>query len=348
MIQFKLKKYFFIYIILSFILTFVLKPINVKAETVVDRTILDKVYKLEINSKPSFDEIKKEILSHDIKYVIFPEKLEHDLVLSEILVSDIDYSSHQPQTVDLEIQRFTDSKIDKKKIDTVLGRVTLQFVDTTPPTITLKHKSLTITEGESFKAEDYLVDVSDNSFDKVDVAIQDNTNVDKAGTYEVAYIAVDESKNKTEEILKVTVKAKPKPPPVVRKAVVTPSPVMRASNDFFGALSIINSYRIANGLNPLQMGSSGEQAAAATRAAEAAGYLSHQRPDGRSYVTAFTDRGIYRSSIVEVLTYSGTTAADKVAWWMSSASHRANLMRRDITHIALGAYGNMWVGMAYR
>ena len=111
---------------------------------------------------------------------------------------------------------------------------------------------------------------------------------------------------------------------------------------------MINAHRIAAGLHPLKMGGSGELAAASIRAQEAAGYVSHNRPNGRSYKTAFTDLGLYHSNVIEVLTYSGRSAADKVNWWMRSSVHRRVLMRSNITHIALGTSGNMWAGIVYQ
>lgn len=350
MTKIKYSKYFFIYILVTMLLALIFKTVIVKAETTVKSKTSDKVYQLEINSKPDFKEIKEEILLRDIKYLVLPTKLQHDVELSEIIASDIDYASNAVQEVNLEIQRYAESMNKKTKIDTVEGKVKLQFIDTTAPEINLKQDSVTITEGSKLDVDDYLLDVTDNSFDEIIVDINNPIDINSPGTYEVVYSATDSSDNVAKEILTVTVNAKPvpKPQPVIRTSNNASVNSAAVSNDFYGALSLINSHRAANGLHPLQLAGGGEQAAAAERAAEASGYVSHVRPDGRHYKTAFTDRGLSHNNVIEILTFSGSSAADKVAWWMSSGAHRAALMSSSATHIALGSYGGMWAGLVYR
>lgn len=350
MTKLKFNKYFFIYIVVTLLVALIFQTVAIKADTSVKSKTSDKVYKLEINSKPDFKEIKKEILLGDVKYLVFPTKLQHDVELSEIIASDIDYASNEVQEVVLEVQRFAESMSEKTKIDTVQGKVKLQFIDTTPPEISLKETSVTITEGDKLNEDDYLLDVTDNSFDEIIVDINNELDTNEPGTYEIVYKATDSSNNVAEETLTVTVKAKPVPvpQPVVRASNNAYVNSTTVSNDFYGALSLINSHRAANGLHPLQLAGGGEQSAAAQRAAEASAYVAHIRPDGRHYNTAFTDLGIYHSNVIEILTFSGSTAADKVAWWMSSGAHRSALMSSSATHIALGSYGGMWAGLVYR
>lgn len=217
------RKNIIVYIILLAMLALILKTINVFAEETSDSITVKpyKVIEVEINNNPDFSEIKKEVLSSDIKYIAHPEKLEQDVLLSEIVASDIDYASYKVQEVEFEVSRFTDSQSDKTKIDSVVGLVNLQFVDKTAPEITIKKNNITITEGEKVDVEDYLVKVTDNSFEKIEVEIEENINTDKAGEYTAVYSATDSSGNQASETLTVNVKEKPKPKPVIPEATVS-------------------------------------------------------------------------------------------------------------------------------
>lgn len=345
MSQLKNHKLFLVYIILFTFAALVFKTTIIKAseeEITVENKTVEQVYKLEINNSPDFTSIKNEVLSNDVKYIAHPEKLDYDVVLSEIVEGDIDYFSKTIQEIHFVVQRYADSKTEKTKIDTVEAQVKVQFIDTTAPKITLTFKEVSIVEGSKFNPNDYLKEVSDNSFEKVSVKIDDKVNPNKPGTYKVTYTATDASGNKSSEVVSVKVKEKPKP--VVARATTYKS----GSNDVYGALSIINSHRSAAGLAPLKMAGAVEMAAASLRAREASGYVSHYRPDGRYYVSAFTDRGVYHSNVIEILTYAGSSAADKVNWWMNSYAHRSALMSPRATHIALGVSGGMWAGLTYR
>ena len=351
MAQFKITKSLIAFIIMLLISALVFMTTNISAEETQNNKkeeVQEYVYKIEVASSPDFSRIKADILAKDLKYVAFPEKLENDILLSEIIESDVDYTNKDVQKVNFTIQRYVESKNEKTRIDEVVGEVKLQFVDTTPPTITLSKKSITLEVGSKLNADDYLKSVNDNSFDEVNVNIENKVNLNKAGEYEIIYTAVDSSDNTTSEVLNVTIKDKPKPVVVKASSASTTYTAKPSSNDIYGALNMINAHRAAAGLAPLQMGGSSELAATSIRAQEASTYVSHTRPDGRSYKTAFTDLGLYHSNVIEVLTYSGNSAADKVNWWMQSSAHRNILMSSNVTHIALGTAGGMWAGLVYK
>lgn len=351
MAQFKITKSLIAFIIMLLISALVFMTTNISAEETQNNKkeeVQEYVYKIEVASSPDFSRIKADILAKDLKYVAFPEKLENDIKLSEIIQSDVDYTSKDIQKVSFDIQRFVESKNEKTKIDEVLGKVKLQFVDTTPPTITLSKKSITLEVESKLNANDYLEAVNDNSFEEVSVNIENNVDLKKAGKYEIIYTAVDSSDNTASEVLSVTIKDKPKPVVVKASRAKPTYSAKPSSNDIYGALNMINANRAALGLHPLQMGGGSELAAASIRAQEAAGYVSHNRPGGRHYKTAFTDLGLYHSNVLEILTYSGSNAADKVNWWMQSSAHRSILMSSNVTHIALGTAGGMWAGLVYK
>lgn len=384
MTKYKNKKSILIYIIAFAIIALIFETINIKADetneeaNVVEKPkISEKVYEVEIAKNPNFEELKMEILENDIKYVAHPNKLVQDVSLSEVVASEIDYASYDVQQLELEVQRFADSKTEKSKIDTVNGIVNFKFVDTTAPEITITKDSVTIIEGDAFDAKEFLTEVSDNGFNKVEVEIEDNVDNEEVGKYEVVYTATDASKNTTSETLTVIVKedpevkaakeakkaeearkvqaakaatlqqTQPAQPSQQSQPVQQVAPTPAASNSVGGALSIINGHRANAGLAPLSIGGPQEQTAAAIRAAEASSYVSHVRPDGRHYRTAFSDQGVSHSNPLEILTYSGSNAAGKVAWWMSSSAHRAILLSPSSTHIALGVSGSMWAGIVY-
>ena len=231
----------------------------------------------------------------------------------------------------------------------------ISFRDTTAPEITLTKTKVELEQGSDFDAEDYLESVTDNSFKEVKLDIEDNVDVEEPGEYKVTYTATDASLNVSKATLTVTItETVEEEEEVVEEAVAQLSsnyapPVVAAStgSDVMDTLNIINKHRASLGYAPLALGGAGEQQAVAVRAAEAAGYVAHVRPDGRHYVTAFTDLGIYHSNVIENLTYAGSTPASHVAWWMSSPGHRAALMNPSATHIAIGISGGMYAALIY-
>lgn len=185
--------------------------INANEIALDDLVFEEPVYLIEISQNLDFEEIKMEILKDDVNYIAHPEKLNQDVLLSEIVKSDIDYASDKVQLVELEVQRFADSKLGKKKIDSVVGVVNLQFTDTTAPEIILEKSSVTITEGDSLDIDDYVLSVADNSYSEVRLDIESDLDTDKPGEYTVVYTATDYSNNSSSETLTVFVEKKPEP-----------------------------------------------------------------------------------------------------------------------------------------
>lgn len=245
--KFKRRQIFLIYVIVFAIASLIFKTIIVNAkETVVkEPKISSRVFKVEIKNNPNFEDVKKKVLADDIKYVVHPEKLGIDVSLSEIIASDIDYSSYAVQEVELEVQRFVQSKSDKAKIDSVVGIVRLQFIDTTPPEVLIKKDSVTITEGEELDVNDYLISVTDNSFEPVALEIEDDLDTNVPGEYTTVYTATDSSGNTDSKTLTVIVKEKPKPKPepIIIKPV-TSTKVASSSGEDFVALAEFSPSRV--------------------------------------------------------------------------------------------------------
>ena len=314
-----------------------------------------EVYKLEMN-RANYEKIKNDVLETHSKYVVKPEEFTSDVRLSEVHLEEVDFSSFDPQLVVAKIDVYTDSQEGKQIIDQITVDVNVEFVDTTAPKIELSKTKIEQEEGNPFKAADFVKEVTDNSLGEVDLEIDHLVNASIPGEYEVVYTATDKSGNTTSKTLEVVITKKPVVivPQVAKASAAAPrstrkvSPTPASGNAVIDTLNIINANRAALGYAPLSLAGAGEQAAAAVRAAEAAvSNASHYRLDGRHYKTAFTDRGIHHSRVYEILTYSGSTPAAKVAWWMSSSSHRSAIMNPNARYIAIGISGSMYAGLVY-
>ena len=101
-----------------------------------------------------------------------------------------------------------------------ISALDITIKDLTAPTITIKKKTYSITEGDSFKIQD-CYSVSDNLTEKPTIDIDEGGfSNKKAGTYTIKITATDESGNTAEDSFKVEVKEKPKPTP-------TPTPTLK-------------------------------------------------------------------------------------------------------------------------
>lgn len=86
----------------------------------------------------------------------------------------------------------------------------LNFIDPTPPILTLKQTELTITEGDSFNAKDYVQDAYDPIEGKLKVKIIKPKDYLSVGVHQITYQISDKNKNKVKAILTLTVKEKAK------------------------------------------------------------------------------------------------------------------------------------------
>lgn len=110
----------------------------------------------------------------------------------------------------------------------------------------------------------------------------------------------------------------------------------------------INIYRNSYGLSALSEDSRLDHAAA-VRCNELLVSMSHTRPDGRSCSTVYAELGIYPSAWGENLAAGYCTSAGTASDWMSSDSHRANILNPTFTkcgvaHITCDyGYYDYWV-----
>ncbi len=101
-------------------------------------------------------------------------------------------------------------------------------------------------------------------------------------------------------------------------------------------LTLVNKIRVKNNLEQLTWGFTCESAAD-TRAKETMTLYSHNRPDGSSWATACPAPNSGGTSGENLaIGNAAVSPATVVALWMSSDTHRANILNPDYTKLAVG------------
>lgn len=128
-------------------------------------------------------------------------------------------------------------------------------------------------------------------------------------------------------------------PESTNEAASEPTQVSASSDLGSGVLALVNAYRTAAGLSPLEYASS-MQKAANTRAKECAASFSHTRPDGSKAYTVLTERGLsftaFGENIFAASGMSSVSAKYVTEQWMASQGHRENIMKDGYTHMCIG------------
>lgn len=100
---------------------------------------------------------------------------------------------------------------------------------------------------------------------------------------------------------------------------------------------LVNLERTNNGLDALEEMQTLTDMAD-IRAKESTVSFSHTRPDGSGCSTIFSDYDIAYSAAGENFSKGFSIPAKLVAAWMSSESHRANILNEKFIHIGVGLY----------
>ena len=81
-------------------------------------------------------------------------------------------------------------------------------------------------------------------------------------------------------------------------------------------------------------------ASTALRAREIERKFDHARPDGRSFDTALSEFGVksYKWCGENIVHNTSDNPADALTAWMNSSGHRANILKREYTHIGAGVH----------
>lgn len=316
-------------------------PIRAEGESEAD---VKPTIRLEINDLNAADKIKTALFQEaavsvpaEATTLMAPAA---DLTNAEIKIDQLDLSKLGPQ--DVMVHLTLNNSAAQNSLQTTLSReVTLDIQDTTAPVIELKYPHIRLEYEEEWNPLDWVETVSDNSLEPLDIQqlwVENYVDASTSGEYEVYFSIADASGNVGSATLGVQVKEKPKPK----------SSGIVAGDAITSMLNLINNARADAGLDPLSLGDENAQAAIGVRASEAAGYVSHKRPDGSHYKTAFDEYGVSYSHPLEILTYSGSTVQDKFNWWMNSSGHRSIILSSSSTKIAIGYSGKMWAAIAYQ
>lgn len=91
--------------------------------------------------------------------------------------------------------------------------IEISVKDLTAPTITIKNKNITITEGDKFNIDEYY-SVTDNMDSSPKITVDDSYKTDTPGKYKITITATDADGNETSGVITLTVKEKEKPKPV--------------------------------------------------------------------------------------------------------------------------------------
>ena len=319
--------------------------IHVHADEVVTENKKPTIY-LEINDIHAADKIK-EVLVNEMLSGLQNEKTTSimtspvDTSKADIKIDQLDLSKTGEQDVMIHLTLNNNDLQNSLFPQTISREVTLNIQDTTAPVIELKYPHIRLEYKEDWNPLEWVESVSDNSLEELHIEnlwyenYVDNT---ESGEYEVYFYVTDQAGNTGAATLGVQVKEKPKPK---TRGVVSGDAIT-------SMLNLINNARADAGLNPLSLGDANAQAAVGVRASEAAGHVSHRRPDGSHYKTAFDEYGVSYSHPLEILTYAGTSVQDKFNWWMNSPGHRNIILSPSSTKIAIGYSGKMWAAIAYQ
>lgn len=109
------------------------------------------------------------------------------------------------------------------------------------------------------------------------------------------------------------------------------------------AYGLINRQRAAHGLTPLRADPSlGRLARIKSRDMASGGYFDHSSPTYGSPFSMMKALGVSYSSAGENIAKGYHTAAQVAAAWMSSDSHRANLLSERYTTMGIGHFNGYW------
>lgn len=108
-------------------------------------------------------------------------------------------------------------------------------------------------------------------------------------------------------------------------------------------LQVTNAYRIQNGLSPLTVFSS-LQEAGHLRATELVTLFDHTRPNGTLCYTALGEKNVFFSAVGENIAWGYVSPYGAVMdLWRNSPGHNANMLDSSFTHMGTGYYQYRWV-----
>lgn len=124
-------------------------------------------------------------------------------------------------------------------------------------------------------------------------------------------------------------------------AFAADAPSASFSEQAWEVLRLVNQHRMSIGAQPLSA-FDGIQQVANLRAAECVELFSHDRPDGRSWSSAYAEYGFGYSSAAENIAMGYGSAASVMNGWLNSDGHRHNIENTGLTHLGIGQAGSTW------
>ena len=310
-------------------------------EVKADETNTTITYEIEVNSIVNNEEIKNYIINYLNENNTTIDINEVDIKNSNLIIDKIDTSTLGDHLVNASLSVIPLATSKTLIANTLCFKLNLKVIDSKSPVIKLSKDAVFLKIDEEFDPWTLLEYTYDNSNIYPTVNIINNTDTTIEGEYYFVVSSCDSSNNET----KVTV------PVYVSNTNLDLSEVEFSGDNINYMLELINLKRAENGLNPSELGDSNAQLATAVRVYEVVTNnldISHRRPDGSHYKTAFDEYDVeYYRAPLEILTYSGNTIEDKLNWWMNSSGHSSILLQSDYTHIALASLNGMWCGIAY-
>lgn len=226
--------------------------------------------------------------------------------------------------------------------------------DTTPPKVALS--SLSLKQNESFQWNEKTLslivnELSDNETDEQTLSERlqcEDVDTSQSGTQTIQCQTEDNSGNETVAMLSVHVNnaATTIMPPQQTAPVISTITIPNASysaaelNQIREVVVLVNQIRQENGLSPLTMEIGNYYRVGYLRTQEVAAKYSHTRPNGKPCYTIFSDYGLTFKSSGENIARGQQTAKQVVNDWMSSPTHRANILRPEFTYIVVGVTGS--------
>lgn len=227
-------------------------------------------------------------------------------------------------------------------------QVILNIKETDAPQILLNKDYITLTVGDDFTPESYIGYVFDSSRVLPAVTIENWVDTSTAGTYWCHYKAVNQTGKETDAYLRVDVEN----PVTVTSTGVSVDLSAITSNAYvdgsvYDMLNAINAVRSANGLYSYSMADTSGLTAAAVRATEASYYLSHTRPNGAAYSTAFDEQGVSHGAMYECLVAYGSSVDTNLSWWLNEPGHARIILGTSGSTIAIGYASGVWSADVY-
>lgn len=292
---------------------------------------------MKVNDLNQMSVIKEALINSLIDYNTHPELLGNiDYESSELKAASLNLSKTGKQKTAVQLKVKTNKQLSENKLfkDTLSATVEFDVIDMEAPVMTSSKTVISRSINAELDPYQYL-DITDNSNDDVAVEYTTDYNNQEAGEYSITYTATDKAGNTSTLTLPIIVK---------RQSYTDYETDEILINEM---LMLINAYRAEHQLHPYELADVNAQHALGVRAAEARRYLSHQRPNGTHYKTAFDEYGVNYSEPFEILAFAGNSPEDNLEWWKHSKNHNARVLSKTSTKIAIGTCDGLWAAIVY-